>query len=91
MSDLPAERCNRCRFWREDMEHRDPSDENWGFGSCRRRPPVILETVAKHMLPPLRYGQQVDPDLDPLDLHSASRFSGTSSTDWCGAFEGARS
>lgn len=84
---LPSERCNRCRFWIEDMAHRDPNDADWGFGSCRRRPPVLVESVIAKTMPPLLYGQQTDPEMDALDLHAASRFPATASTDWCGEYE----
>ncbi len=84
------DQCNQCRFWREEMDHRDPNDVNWGYGWCRRNPPTIVESVAVHMLPPLRYGQQVDPDLDTVDLISASKFPSTFATEWCGKFEPSR-
>lgn len=85
--ELAAERCNLCRFWQEDMTHRDPNDPDWGFGSCRRRPPILVECIVKPLMPQLSYGQQVDPDMDLLDLISASRFPATHSVDWCGEFQ----
>ncbi|MGW8278557.1 hypothetical protein ACWGK7_03550 [Sphingomonas aurantiaca] len=85
---LPTERCNRCRFWLEDMRDRDPNDTDWGFGSCRRRPPALVECIVRPLMPQLRYGQQEDPDMGPLDLVSATRFPATCSTDWCGEFQG---
>ena len=84
---LPAERCNRCRFWIEDIAERDPNDPDWGFGWCRRRPPVLVECIAKPLMPQLRYGQSVDPDMSPLDLVSASKHPATHSVDWCGEYE----
>lgn len=83
---LPEQRCNRCCYWLEDMRSRDPADENWGFGSCRRRPPVLVECIVKPLMPQLRYGQQEDPDMDPLDLVSATRFPATTALDWCGDY-----
>ncbi len=87
---LPSERCNRCRFWSEEMAHRDPSDDDFGFGWCRRRPPVLIETIVKPLLPALRYGQQTDEDMSALDLVSASKHPATHSLDWCGEYEPAR-
>ncbi len=84
------DQCNQCRFWKEDMEHRDPNDVDFGYGWCRRAPPRIVDTIAAAMLPPLRYGHHVDSHLDPLDMLDASRFPSTSSTDWCGKFEPSR-
>ena len=84
---LPVQRCNKCRFWLEDMADRDPNDPNWGFGSCRREPPRLIESIVKPLMPELRYGQQQDPDMGPLELVSASRFPATASTDWCGRYE----
>lgn len=83
---LPAERCNKCRFWLEDMADRDPNDPDWGFGSCRLRPPRLIECIVQPLMPQMRYGQQADPDMAPLALVSASRFPATFSTDWCGAY-----
>ncbi|WP_156359151.1 hypothetical protein [Sphingomonas sp. Leaf242] len=84
---MPAERCNKCRFWLEDMSNRDPHDADWGFGSCRREPPRLVEVIVKPLMPALAYGQQTDPDMMPLDLVSASRFPATSAIDWCGRYE----
>jgi hypothetical protein len=69
------------------MRHRDPNDENWGFGWCRRKPPVIVEAIVKPLMPQLRYGQQIDPDMDALDMVSASKYPSTDATAWCGEFE----
>lgn len=84
---LPAERCNKCRFWLEDMADRDPNDPDWGFGSCRREPPRLVECIIKPLMPELRYGNQTDPDMGPLALYSASCFPATSSIGWCGRYE----
>lgn len=84
---LPHERCNRCRFWLEDKSARDPNDVDGGYGSCRRSPPVLVECIVKPLMPQLSYGQQADPDMDPLDLVSATRFPATKSLDWCGGFQ----
>ena len=82
-----AERCNKCRFWLEDMTDRDPNDSDWGFGSCRREPPRLIECIVKPLMPQLRYGEQTDASMSPLDLLSASHFPPTHSRDWCGRYE----
>jgi hypothetical protein len=55
-----TDQCNRCRFWFEDMKLRDPRDENWGFGSCRRAPPVIVDCLMAAQIERPVYGQQID-------------------------------
>jgi len=87
MSELPYERCNRCRFWREDLKHRDPNDVDCGLGWCRVRPPVLVECIVQPLMPQLAYGQQIDMEMDALDLISATKFPATTSIDWCGQFE----
>ncbi|MDB5733187.1 MAG: hypothetical protein JWQ03_3082 [Variovorax sp.] len=84
---MRADRCNRCRFWNEDMSARDPNDENFGFGQCRRKEPVLLQPLAMMLLPKLEFGQQVDPDLDVTSLTCASVWPATGATDWCGRYE----
>jgi hypothetical protein len=84
-----VERCNKCRFWHEDMADRDPNDANCGYGSCRREPPRLVEAIVKPLMPELRYGHHTDPDMSPLELLSASRFPATGATDWCGRYEAA--
>lgn len=84
---LPAERCNKCRFWHEDLADRDPNDADCGYGSCRREPPRLIEPIVKLLMPELRYGQHTDLDMSPLELLSASRFPATGATDWCGQYE----
>lgn len=82
-----GQRCNTCRFWLEDMSVRDPNDINGGYGSCRLRPPVLLDCIVKPLMPQLSYGQLTDPDMDPLELVSATRFPATQATDWCGQYQ----
>lgn len=81
-----TEQCNACRFWSEEMEHRDPSDVNWGFGWCRRNPPRIIETIVPSFFPQPSYGQQVDPDFDAVAAVNASKWPSTFATDWCGEY-----
>lgn len=81
-----TEQCNRCRFWLEKMKHRDPNDENWGFGYCRLKPPVISETYVEALMPKLAYGQQEAPEINTVSLTTCTLYPATTSTDWCGAF-----
>jgi len=83
---LPADRCNNCRFWFEDMTVRDPNDVNWGFGSCRREPPRWIEAIAERLIPKPSYGQITDSNMSPLELIDACRFPATFATDWCGQY-----
>jgi hypothetical protein len=71
------------------MADRDPNDAAWGFGSCCRRPPVLVDCIVAATMPKLEYGQQTDPDMSPLQLISATRFPATHSADWCGEFASA--
>ena len=87
MGAIPSERCNLCRFWKEDMVHRDPSDADWGFGLCRRRVPVLVSSAVMAIMPKPEFGQQVDPDIDTARLTSASLHPSTHSLDWCGEYE----
>lgn len=68
------------------MTCRDPNDENFGFGSCRRKPPVIIDCLVAAQIEPPAYGQQIDLELATTELLRASRFPVTSATDWCGKF-----
>jgi hypothetical protein len=87
MSDLRDMRCQSCRFWRESPEFGDPADSSWGFGSCRRRPPTLVDTVVQAIMPRARYGDQVDPEIDTVALMPASLWPSTHSSDWCGEFD----
>lgn len=82
-----TERCQGCRYWREDARHTDPSDPSFAFGSCRREPPRIIGDIARVIMPAPEYGQQVDPEIDVVALTTATLFPATHSTDWCGQYE----
>jgi hypothetical protein len=84
---MTALQCNRCRFWCEEMKHRDPNDTEWGFGQCWRKPPVLMECMVKPQLAKLEYGQQVDLGIDAVQASIASVWPATHSHDWCGKFE----
>lgn len=82
-----AERCNTCRFWHEDLSVRDPADADFGFGHCRRRPPVVIDSVARALLPKLEYGQQSDPEIGTASMTDASLWPATFAMSWCGEFD----
>lgn len=82
-----TEHCNRCRFWHEDMAVRDPADVNFGFGHCRRRPPVVIDSVVSALLPKLEYGQQADPEIGTASMSNASLWPVTFAMSWCGDFD----
>lgn len=81
------DQCSRCRFFSEDMRMRDPADAAWGFGWCRRRPPVVVDSVIRAQLPPPRDAKQTDIVIDTMQVFSASLSPVTFNTNWCGDFE----
>ncbi|MBA3667948.1 MAG: hypothetical protein H0W65_09525 [Sphingomonas sp.] len=80
--------CNGCRFWKLDESTVDPNDPDWGFGSCRRKPPVLLDCLIAAEIVPPRYGNQTDLDISIEKIATGSRFPGTFATDWCGNYIG---
>lgn len=89
MRDLTAPaQCNRCRFWRMDLTTIDPLDSDWGFGDCRRNPPVLIDSMIAAEIVPPRFGNQSDLERPcPASAYSASLWPALFATDWCGAFE----
>lgn len=81
--------CNRCRFWLEDMRVRDPRDENFGFGHCRREPPRLSEAMVKALRPKPSHNEQIEPEMTTTSMMTASLFPATFATDWCGRFKAA--
>lgn len=86
---MTAPTCRACRFWRENESHRDPNDEGWGFGQCRRRGPIIVEAMFKAIMPAADYRTQIEPVLDDVEMTTASLWPATHSSDWCGEFQAA--
>ena len=86
---MPPERCSRCRFWLEDMKLRDPNDPHWGFGSCRLKPPVLIDSLVEAQIERPSWGSNEVPDdiMDTIALQRASRHPITFATDWCGHFD----
>ena len=84
---MTAAQCNACRFWKLEDETKDPNDPNWGFGFCRRKPPVLVDCLIAAEIVPPRYGDQTDLDrLTPLGAYGASVYPATFATDWCGKY-----
>lgn len=81
-----TEQCNRCRFWKDEPRYRDPNDDDWSFGLCRRSPPVLSDAMLAATMPRPVYGQQIDSSMDALSLMPASLWPATHSQDWCGDF-----
>lgn len=81
--------CNRCRFWLEDMRHRDPQDADFGFGSCRLKPPIVIDALVTVQIDRPRWGsgEVFDDIVDTTSLARASRHPMTFATDWCGEFK----
>lgn len=79
--------CNGCRFWNLDESTIDKSDPNWGFGYCRRKPPVLVDSLIAAEIVPPTYGQQSDLDRPaPANTWTASVWPATFATEWCGEF-----
>ena len=81
---MSTQQCNHCRFWREDMGRRDPNDENFGFGNCHLKPPVIVDSLIAVQIQRPIYGQVTDLAPDATEVVNASLFPATFATDWCG-------
>ena len=85
---MSGAQCNGCRFWKLADETKDEHDPNWGFGFCRRRPPVLVDSLIAAQIIPPRYGQQSDLDMkDALDAYNGCLFPATFATEWCGEHE----
>lgn len=87
-----AERCRICRFWKLDLStgEEDPGEEmDAGFGWCRRRPPSIIDHMARMAIRQPGFGGNV---IDPEDVASAvhidhaTLFPATFGLNWCGEF-----
>ena len=86
---MSAPQCSGCRFWKLDETTIDPLDPDWGFGSCRRNPPALIDSMVAASIVPPRYGNQSDlVRPDPASAYSASLWPATFATDWCGTFNG---
>ena len=87
MTAADPQRCNQCRFWRRSPVDNELNDPDWGFGLCRKRPPVLVDAMVSALMPRPSYLDQQDPDLDTVSLTTCSMWPATHSSDWCGAFE----
>lgn len=82
------ESCAGCRFWdRYDDEGLLESQRR--VGDCRRRPPLISETIVARVMPPPHYNSGVGlaDAMEPETLYIASAFPVTHEESWCGEFE----
>lgn len=89
MSAAQGEQCNRCRFWSEDMNVRDLEDPDFGFGSCRLKPPTLIDSLVEAQIERPTWGSGETPDdiMDTIELNRATRHPVTFATDWCGEFK----
>jgi hypothetical protein len=87
MTGVPYERCKSCRFWCKNEKISDPEDSEWGFGSCRLRPPILVDGMVRALMPKAMYGEQVEPEMDTLALMPASLWPSTTGYDWCGEYQ----
>ncbi len=88
---MTVPQCNRCSFWKLDEDTIDPNDPDWGFGFCRRRPPVLIDSLIAAEIVPPRYGDRRDLDRPvPVGAYSASIWPATFATEWCGEYQPSR-
>lgn len=85
------ESCATCRFWLPAaVEPETPETDELTFGFCRRRPPQIVETLARMVVgkPVIGGGGE---DMEALfsitEAYNATSFPSTFTTEWCGEFE----
>lgn len=98
MSRGPAnERCRICRFWLLDLKpnEQDPGEDiDAGFGWCRRRPPAIIDHMARMAIHQPGFGGHVYDREDvasAMHIDDATLFPATFGTNWCGEFEASSS
>ncbi|WP_260597839.1 hypothetical protein [Sphingomonas endolithica] len=85
---MPApETCADCRFW-DRYTDAGLLDSQRRVGDCRRRPPLIIETVLSRSMIVPSFGMQVELDeaIEPLTIYAASAFPVTHEKSWCGEF-----
>lgn len=83
----PPETCADCRFW-DRYTDTDLLDSQRRVGDCRRRPPLISDTVLSRFMTVPSFGLQVDPNeaTEPLTIYAASAFPVTHERSWCGDY-----
>ena len=71
------------------MQVRDPADEDFGFGSCRLKPPMLVDSLVEAQIERPSWGTGEIPNdiMDTISLNRASRQPVTFATDWCGEFK----
>jgi len=84
---MSAPQCNDCRHWKFDETTIDKLDPDWGFGFCRRQPPVLISSAVAALIVPPRYGGTSDLErLDPSTAWAASLWPSTFATEACGEY-----
>lgn len=71
--------CSTCLYW--DQYTGGPHSMSADLGDCRRRPPLISETLMARRMPGA--GVEMSTELE-LDVYVASAFPVTHKTSWCG-------
>ncbi|WP_157035743.1 hypothetical protein [Sphingobium chungbukense] len=89
--DVTQPRCATCQFWAPDTFRleKGTNDPSFGFGACRRRPPQIIDALARVNINPPRPGMHLDNDevFSVDDAFDSTMFPVTFYTSWCGEFE----
>jgi len=73
--------CTTCLFW--DRYEGGPHSLSKKLGDCRRRPPLISETLMARRMPGA--GIELSDEME-LDVYVASAFPVTHETSWCGEY-----
>jgi hypothetical protein len=87
-----AKCCSSCRFWLCDDEITSimQADGNDAHGWCRRRPPQIVDHMARMAIRQPGFGGFVVDREDvasAADVHRATLYPATFGTEWCGEFK----
>lgn len=95
--DITKQSCATCRFWQPDQDAKadsnersvTPTDNNVGFGFCRRNPPRLVDRLVELNVEPPRYGNQIDADegFNATATFDSTSFPGTFFSEWCGQHE----
>lgn len=95
-SELSAEACRACRFWKVDPSSSSApegialEEGDIAFGHCRRNAPSVAGELAALCIPRPVWGRDDNPGAEEIwttQLYRASTFPVSESADWCGKFE----
>lgn len=85
-----TDQCASCQFWEREKPG-TPNELNYeSHGWCRRKPPVIVDHMARMAIRSPGFGGNV---IDPEDVANcstvskASLFPATFGNEWCGEFQ----